>query len=254
MSTLRADPLDPPFLTLTSVCVSLSQVISDRPRRRALSRWYRRATRATQERPRGATSSTSAQEWMACCWSRGRVAPVCRSHRRTCNRCRWERSTGLAPHPLGRASRARSGLAVGSPPLPPPPSLPVDVAQRRGATRPGGRVGRAQRRGPSAGLRQVCRRGRPDLVDPHRGGAPMSARRSPGLPRPRTSFHIPSNQPQRPAYGRTQPDTAEEPLIREVPGQRLVLWVWQVKDSNLRRHKPTDLQSAPIGRSGNLPW
>ena len=29
--------------------------------------------------------------------------------------------------------------------------------------------------------------------------------------------------------------------------------VWQVKDSNLRRRKPTDLQSAPIGRSGNLP-
>ena len=28
---------------------------------------------------------------------------------------------------------------------------------------------------------------------------------------------------------------------------------WQVKDSNLRRHTPTDLQSAPIGRSGNLP-
>ena len=30
------------------------------------------------------------------------------------------------------------------------------------------------------------------------------------------------------------------------------LW-WQVQDSNLRRRKPTDLQSAPIGRSGNLP-
>ena len=28
---------------------------------------------------------------------------------------------------------------------------------------------------------------------------------------------------------------------------------WQMKDSNLRRRKPTDLQSAPIGRSGNLP-
>jgi hypothetical protein len=28
---------------------------------------------------------------------------------------------------------------------------------------------------------------------------------------------------------------------------------WQVQDSNLRRHKPTDLQSVPIGRSGNLP-
>ena len=29
--------------------------------------------------------------------------------------------------------------------------------------------------------------------------------------------------------------------------------MWQVKDSNLRRLSPTDLQSAPIGRSGNLP-
>ena len=28
----------------------------------------------------------------------------------------------------------------------------------------------------------------------------------------------------------------------------------KVQDSNLRRRKPTDLQSAPIGRSGNLPW
>ena len=32
----------------------------------------------------------------------------------------------------------------------------------------------------------------------------------------------------------------------------LDLW-WQVQDSNLCRRKPTDLQSAPIGRSGNLP-
>jgi hypothetical protein len=29
--------------------------------------------------------------------------------------------------------------------------------------------------------------------------------------------------------------------------------VWQVQDSNLRRHTPTDLQSASIGRSDNLP-
>jgi cyclic-di-GMP-binding protein len=29
--------------------------------------------------------------------------------------------------------------------------------------------------------------------------------------------------------------------------------VWQIQDSNLGRHKPTDLQSVPIGRSGNLP-
>jgi hypothetical protein len=33
---------------------------------------------------------------------------------------------------------------------------------------------------------------------------------------------------------------------------RALLW-WQVQDSNLGRRKPTDLQSAPIGRSGNLP-
>lgn len=28
---------------------------------------------------------------------------------------------------------------------------------------------------------------------------------------------------------------------------------WGVKDSNLRRHSPTDLQSVPIGRSGISP-
>ncbi len=28
---------------------------------------------------------------------------------------------------------------------------------------------------------------------------------------------------------------------------------WGVKDSNLRRHSPTDLQSVPIGHSGNSP-
>jgi hypothetical protein len=33
----------------------------------------------------------------------------------------------------------------------------------------------------------------------------------------------------------------------------VVRYQWQVQDSNLRRHTPTDLQSAPIGRSGNLP-
>jgi hypothetical protein len=36
-------------------------------------------------------------------------------------------------------------------------------------------------------------------------------------------------------------------------GHRLLHPVWQVKDSNLRRYTPTDLQSVPIGRSGNLP-
>ena len=37
----------------------------------------------------------------------------------------------------------------------------------------------------------------------------------------------------------------------QVPGESSIQW--QVQDSNLRRHTPTDLQSAPIGRSGNLP-
>jgi hypothetical protein len=48
---------------------------------------------------------------------------------------------------------------------------------------------------------------------------------------------------------RTTPSGAE-PTNAEV--RALFVW-WQVQDSNLRRHTPTDLQSAPIGRSGNLP-
>ena len=44
----------------------------------------------------------------------------------------------------------------------------------------------------------------------------------------------------------------EGPPTGKHAGQRLFS-VWQVQDSNLRRNTPTDLQSAPIGRSGNLP-
>ena len=29
---------------------------------------------------------------------------------------------------------------------------------------------------------------------------------------------------------------------------------WRGKDSNLRRHTPADLQSAPFGHSGTTPW
>ena len=35
--------------------------------------------------------------------------------------------------------------------------------------------------------------------------------------------------------------------------QRPVSWLWQVLDSNQRRLQPTILQTAPFGRSGNLP-
>jgi hypothetical protein len=37
------------------------------------------------------------------------------------------------------------------------------------------------------------------------------------------------------------------------PRSEALFAVWQVQDSNLRRHTPTDLQSASIGRSDNLP-
>jgi hypothetical protein len=37
------------------------------------------------------------------------------------------------------------------------------------------------------------------------------------------------------------------------PSSGAISAAWRVKDSNLGRHQPTDLQSAPIGRSGNPP-
>ena len=37
------------------------------------------------------------------------------------------------------------------------------------------------------------------------------------------------------------------------PSPEMGEYWWQVQDSNLCRLSPTDLQSAPIGRSGNLP-
>jgi hypothetical protein len=51
-------------------------------------------------------------------------------------------------------------------------------------------------------------------------------------------------------HSRTQQRSAPD-LIRT--GQGPIWLVWRVKDSNLGRHQPTDLQSAPIGRSGNPP-
>ena len=65
---------------------------------------------------------------------------------------------------------------------------------------------------------------------------------------------------QMPVEGRNWPDAAGRSRTRSAgrtddvsAGQRLFFAVWQVQDSNLRRNTPTDLQSAPIGRSGNLP-
>ena len=41
---------------------------------------------------------------------------------------------------------------------------------------------------------------------------------------------------------------------RKYPRLSATLWYWwRGKDSNLRRHKPADLQSAPVGRLGTPP-
>jgi hypothetical protein len=54
--------------------------------------------------------------------------------------------------------------------------------------------------------------------------------------------------------GDSADSTVKEPDPRLVgSGRGTSLAQWQVQDSNLRRYTPTDLQSAPIGRSGNLP-
>lgn len=53
--------------------------------------------------------------------------------------------------------------------------------------------------------------------------------------------------------GPRKTDRRRRPPTRVSAGQGHYPDWWQVQDSNLRRRKPTDLQSAPIGRSGNLP-
>ena len=40
---------------------------------------------------------------------------------------------------------------------------------------------------------------------------------------------------------------------RPLPSPRPAMLLWTGKDSNLRRHEPADLQSAPFGRSGTRP-
>jgi hypothetical protein len=51
-------------------------------------------------------------------------------------------------------------------------------------------------------------------------------------------------QPWTPGHDRLRPDRCWSWTVSAA---------WRVKDSNLGRHQPTDLQSAPIGRSGNPP-
>ena len=93
---LRADPLDPPSLTFTSVCVS--QANHHRPcRRRALSLWWRRATRATTA-IRAATAAAKCSKI---------------PRRRGCAPW-WSRMDEGPPRRSGRCTRAVSAAGVRS--------------------------------------------------------------------------------------------------------------------------------------------
>jgi integrase len=78
-------------------------------------------------------------------------------------------------------------------------------------------------------------------------GPPSSQRRTPNFP---------TYSPRTAAKSRIWPATAgqqQRTPDRQTPRSGALFSPWQVQDSNLRRNTPTDLQSAPIGRSGNLP-
>ena len=153
----------------------------------------------------------------------------------------------------------------------PPGSMP-------GFPNPGSRVGTTQRRRPAADLRQLRRWRRPgrpradfcgtqEALEQPAVTAPMDARctfsggsrwrrgprrgsdavRAPGargLWTHQTSARVPHRWLHAAATGRRRPDTPEGPLPSVSAGQRPFHPVWQVKDSNLRRYTPTDLQSA----------
>ncbi len=87
-------------------------------------------------------------------------------------------------------------------------------------------------------------------------GVPRTSRERPAPSIPIPGANVFTHPSRTPASGRSkhhQPDTQEEPPIWENPRSEALVDAWQVQDSNLRRNTPTDLQSAPIGRSGNLP-
>ncbi|GAB2632896.1 hypothetical protein GCM10009743_04460 [Kribbella swartbergensis] len=68
--------------------------------------------------------------------------------------------------------------------------------------------------------------------------------------------HVPPPSPRRPRHlspGGVATGYNKPPLSCVFAGQRRFWCWWRVQGSNLRRLTPTDLQSAPFGRSGNPP-
>ena len=101
------------------------------------------------------------------------------------------------------------------------------------------------------------RHNRADRSPPRRDAARI--RHHPHEPALAKTAHSPRDTPvmtSADAWSRYCPTTAgqrETPLTCVSAGQGRFWSLWQVQGSNLRRHKPTDLQSAPFGHSGNLP-
>ena len=117
---------------------------------------------------------------------------------------------------------------------------PAQVAEWAGSQRPG----------TSPGLREVSRR-------PGRTSTQKDRSRPRLTPEVlQTSERIPSAfraDNRRSSITTGHHRTAPKGPQTAFPQVRGSFRVWQVQDSNLRRYTPTDLQSAPIGRSGNLP-
>lgn len=145
--------------------------------------------------------------------------------------------------PPPRTGSRRAGTAW---PLPDRPSplhrrnrLPVQTAD---AARHVRRISRHQR--------SLCKTGggSGERLPPRPRGLPAAVRRGVGATRRNAPHRWQATRAARKASARNEraPD-------REHAGQRLFREGWRVQGSNLRRHQPTDLQSAPFGHSGNPP-
>ena len=121
--------------------------------------------------------------------------------------------------------------------------------RRRGRGRRRRRTRRARRASTDRRSPSGCRAAA--AVEERGGDEVAGAPRARGVPGhvSRMPQRTPSRTRAGEQNGRGAPHDTKAPRSRlRAKGQ-----VWQVQDSNLRRNTPTDLQSAPIGRSGNLP-
>jgi hypothetical protein len=132
------------------------------------------------------------------------------------------------------------GPAVGSAPIRPAACLPVHVAGGWSATHPSGGLGRPQRRGAASRLRPRPRRSGRSLKASDRCGARAI---------------LDTNRTRTTVDGRITP---EAPGHDGIASDQRLRWSEAVCAGGRSRIRTlvafaTDLQSAPIGRSGNLP-